>query len=131
MNSGGSKNGEIGLFCEDCSFGFSNWNCQKCGRENNTSRTAFELSRSDCFIATAVYGSRYTSEVELLRQYRDEIMMKSLWGKVLIMCYEKISPPIAKIVSKNRKIKLLVRDLILSYLVKFVCRSMISSDQNL
>jgi len=62
-------------------------------------------SNSSCFIATATYGSEYEKEVVLFRLYRDIVLNKSYLGKKLITLYYKISPPIAKMISKNSLLK--------------------------
>lgn len=49
-----------------------------------------------CYIATAVYGSYSSPEVLVLRQYRDNILSKNIFGRLFIKVYYKLSPPIAK-----------------------------------
>ncbi|WP_455368368.1 CFI-box-CTERM domain-containing protein [[Eubacterium] cellulosolvens] len=54
---------------------------------------------SGCLIATATYGSEVASEVQFLREYRDEIVMKTFSGrefmKVFNMWYYSFSPKVA------------------------------------
>lgn len=54
-----------------------------------------------CFIATAIYGSAYEHEVLLLQRFRDDIMLKSFFGKLFVLIYYFISPPMAKIIAKS------------------------------
>jgi hypothetical protein len=54
----------------------------------------------DCFIATAVYGSRDAREVISLRRFRDEKLMCYSIGRLFIRTYYKISPPIANYLRK-------------------------------
>ncbi len=56
---------------------------------NNTS------SNGNCYIATAVYGSYEAQEVIVLRRFRDEILSKSLLGRIFINIYYTLSPPFA------------------------------------
>jgi len=46
-----------------------------------------EIENSDCFIATAVYGSRDAPEVRTLRDFRDNILMQSSTGKAFVDFY--------------------------------------------
>jgi len=48
-----------------------------------------------CYIATAVYGSYDCQEVLVLRRYRDEKLLTSKWGRLLVKLYYKISPSIS------------------------------------
>jgi hypothetical protein len=41
----------------------------------------------DCFIATAIYGDRYVPQIETLRQYRDNVLMKSVSGRAFVRLY--------------------------------------------
>ena len=52
--------------------------------------------RGGCFIATAVYGDVMAPEVVELRSFRDNILTKSIPGRVFISIYYTISPPIAR-----------------------------------
>jgi hypothetical protein len=61
-----------------------------------------------CFIATACYGSPFASEVEILRNYRDDVLSKSFWGRCFVKVYYLISPSISKIVEKYAFLRKLV-----------------------
>jgi len=54
-----------------------------------------------CFIATAAYGSYSHEDVQLLRTFRDRILMKSSLGRKIITTYYKVSPPLAKMVAES------------------------------
>ena len=64
---------------------------------------------SHCFIATAAFGSPLAKEVEILRKFRDEYLLKSFFGRKLVQDYYKYSPPAAKVISKNLILKNIVR----------------------
>ena len=70
------------------------------------------LSGPSCFIATAAFGSSYTSEVECLRSYRDEVLLKSLSGRIFVACYYYTSPPIAELVTKSPSLAAFVRSIL-------------------
>ena len=66
-----------------------------------------------CFIATACYGSFECEEVIVFRKFRDEVLLKFLWGKLFVYIYYLLSPTISKFVIKRR----LVKNFIKSYLL--------------
>lgn len=68
-----------------------------------------------CFIATALYGPQ-SNEVEILRYFRDEHLLKTRIGKLFVKCYYQMSPPIAVYLVKTPKLAIGVKkvfDLIL------------------
>ena len=62
-----------------------------------------------CFVATAAYGSENRIEVRFLRKFRDEILVKNIFGRCLISLYYHISPPISLLVEKSLFLKFLSR----------------------
>ncbi len=48
-----------------------------------------------CFIATAGYGSEWHPHVQTLRDFRDNVLMKSAWGREMVGFYYRHSPAIA------------------------------------
>lgn len=58
-----------------------------------------------CFIATAAYGSNTQPSVRLLRQFRDEVLLKSAPGTSFVEYYYKNSPSIAEKVAANPILK--------------------------
>ena len=59
---------------------------------NNSSRK--DTPKEGCYIATCVYGSYDSPKVWALRRYRDEVLRKSLLGKLFIRLYYSFSPVI-------------------------------------
>ena len=45
-----------------------------------------------CYIATMVYGSYDAPQVLVLRRYRDEVLLKHIWGKLFVKNYYTFSP---------------------------------------
>jgi hypothetical protein len=60
------------------------------------------------FIATAVYGSENAPEVLILRRFRDDILLSSMFGRLLINIYYRVSPPIARLLGSNSFLRRLV-----------------------
>ena len=68
----------------------------------------------NCFIATAAYGSPYSNEVLILKKWRDGILLKTYLGIKLVKFYYFCSPPLAKIISNNNFLKLIIIKLLKS-----------------
>jgi hypothetical protein len=54
-----------------------------------------------CFIATAAYGTDTAEEIDLLREFRNVVLLPSGLGAELVSLYYKISPPIAEVISQH------------------------------
>jgi hypothetical protein len=54
-----------------------------------------------CFIATAAFGSPLERHVQILRDFRDRILLNSAAGKVFVDFYYKVSPPVAQTIAQN------------------------------
>jgi hypothetical protein len=62
-----------------------------------------------CFIATAAYGTPMAAEIDVLRKFRDDNLNPHLLGKHLVMVYYTLSPPLANIITRSKRMKALVR----------------------
>jgi hypothetical protein len=61
-----------------------------------------------CFIATAIYGPQ-SSEVLVLREFRDNYLLKSRFGSRLVALYYRISPPVARTIGESKMLRTLGR----------------------
>jgi hypothetical protein len=68
--------------------------------------------RKFCFIATAAYGSPLAREVVLLQDFRDHCLTRHALGEQFIRAYYRVSPALARQISKNNLLKLLTRFLL-------------------
>jgi hypothetical protein len=55
-----------------------------------------ERGGGGCFIATAAFGTPFAEEINVLRIWRDDWLLKNRLGVIFVRFYYKISPPIAK-----------------------------------
>ena len=63
-----------------------------------------------CFLATAAYGTPASEKVDLLRQFRDELLLKNPAGRAFVAVYYKLSPPIAQFISQHPTLRAVVRE---------------------
>ena len=78
----------------------------------------FTLSNSNCFIATAAYGSPMAKEVDALRNFRNGVLLQNKAGRAFVDWYYHTSPPIADKLAKHSNLRTGVRAA-LTPLVKF------------
>jgi hypothetical protein len=62
-----------------------------------------------CFIATAVYSDYFHPDIDTFREFRDNVLMKSFLGCLLVKVYYNIGPKAARYVSSRLYIKKIVR----------------------
>ncbi len=65
-----------------------------------------------CFIATAAYGSYESRYVKVFRNYRDQVMMTTGWGRAVVHAYYHYSPPIASVIAESPRLRRIVRALL-------------------
>jgi len=64
---------------------------------------------SPCFIATAAYGTPTAEQIDILREFRDEVLLPNRLGAVLVSFYYRASPPIAGFISRHEVLRTIVR----------------------
>jgi len=63
----------------------------------------------ECFIATAAYGTETAEEINILREFRDVVLLSSSSGAEFVSLYYEISPPIAELISQHEFLRTAVR----------------------
>jgi hypothetical protein len=87
---------------------------------NSTTLREPKTSSGPCFIATAVYGSPIAPEITVLRHYRDEVLLTSVLGRILVGFYYYVSPPLAALISKHRHLRSVVRRCLLEPILHLI-----------
>jgi polyhydroxybutyrate depolymerase len=70
-----------------------------------------------CFIATAAYGTSTAEQLDVLREFRDGVLLKSTVGSRLVDLYYQVSPPIADFISEHSFVRTIVRELLIDPIV--------------
>lgn len=65
--------------------------------------------KTNCFIATAAYGTPMAQEINILRRFRDSKMEPTLIGRYFITLYYNTSPPFARIIARSKNMRAFVR----------------------
>ena len=72
----------------------------------------YKSGKKGCFIATAVYGDSDAPEVVILRRWRDDKLSRTPAGRAGISIYYKVSPPVAKLLTRVPWLSALVKTLL-------------------
>ena len=73
-----------------------------------------------CFIATAAYGTPTAGQIDVLREFRDDVLLKSTLGSQFVALYYQFSPPVADFIAGNELLRTLVRELLVDPIVRVV-----------
>jgi len=65
---------------------------------------------SNCFIATAAYGTDTAEEINILREFRDKALLPNSVGAEFVSSYYRFSPPIADFISRHDILRTVVRE---------------------
>ncbi len=76
--------------------------------------------KSGCFIATCVYGSYSAPEVKILKNFRDQVLLKNHAGQLFVNLYYAISPKIVAFIDNKQKIKSILKNAIIDPLVIYL-----------
>ena len=74
----------------------------------------------ECFIATAAYGTPTAEQINVLREFRDVVLLESTAGSRFVALYYRLSPPIADFIARSYLLRTLVRELLVDPIVWIV-----------
>jgi len=75
------------------------------------------ITAYNCFIATAGYGTPTAEQIDVLREFRDVVLLESTAGSQFVALYYQVSPPVADFISESGFLRTLVRDLLIDAIV--------------
>ena len=70
-----------------------------------------------CFIATAAYGTPTAEQIDVLREFRDTVLLESTAGSQFVALYYQFSPPVADFIAGNEFLRTLVREFLVDPIV--------------
>ena len=73
-----------------------------------------------CFIATAAYGTETASELDILRDFRDQVLLKNALGSRFVEAYYRVSPPVADFIARNDFLRAVVREVLVDPIVNLL-----------
>lgn len=73
-----------------------------------------------CFVATAAYGTPLAPEVVFLTRFRDQVLLRSRIGTLLVAFYYHASPPLASLIARSDFLRATTRRLFLSPVLRIL-----------
>ena len=73
-----------------------------------------------CFIATAAYGTDTAPQLDILRSFRDQVLLRNSVGSRFVDAYYRLSPPVASFIARNDFVRAIVRDTFVDPLVNLL-----------
>lgn len=86
----------------------------------DTTTETIDVRASECFIATASFGTERAEEIDTLRDFRDEVLLQHPAGELMVELYYDTSPPIADWIAQTEERRWIVRELFVKPLVEIV-----------
>jgi len=80
----------------------------------------WERLRDSCFIATAAYGTETASQLDILRDFRDQVLLENALGSRFVAAYYRVSPPVADFIAKSDFLRAAVRETLVDPVVNLL-----------
>jgi len=106
----------VKAYCADSDSVYSNETSATLSEANDTTPAAAAPAAAGgggggggCFIATAAFGSLLEPHVQILRDFRDRVLLNYSAGKAFVRFYYRNSPPIADKIATSEGLRLITR----------------------
>ncbi|MHA3964556.1 MAG: CFI-box-CTERM domain-containing protein [Candidatus Thorarchaeota archaeon SMTZ1-45] len=86
--------------------------CEKHKKRVENDEVYCREHETECFIATAVFGTPLHPKIDLLRNFRDEWLNGHPIGRIAIRTYYEVSPPIARYARRSERLRMILQQLI-------------------
>jgi hypothetical protein len=83
-------------------------------------RPAVGLGDLLCPVATAAYETPTAERLDVLREFRDGVLLQGTAGSQFVTLYYRLSPPVARFIAGSNLSRALVRDLLVDPIVSIV-----------
>jgi len=80
----------------------------------------WECLSNSCFIATAAYGTETAAELNILRDFRDQVLLGNALGSRFVVAYYRVSPPVADFIAKSDFLRAVVREVLIDPVVNLL-----------
>jgi hypothetical protein len=68
--------------------------------------------RNACFVSTAVSGTGTASQLNIMRDFRDQVLLENTSGSRFVATYYRVSPPVADFIAKRDLLRAVVREML-------------------
>ena len=90
---------------------------EESGSSQRQKEKSYESCEPVCFITTAAYGTPTPEQIDVLREFRDIVLLESTAGFQFVALYYQLSPPVADFITGNELLRTLVRELLVDPIV--------------
>jgi len=73
--------------------------------------------RSNCFVSAAAYGTETAAELDIVRDFRDKVLLSNAPGSGFVNAYYRLSPPMANFIAKDNLVRAVVREVLIDPVV--------------
>lgn len=80
----------------------------------------YDIITGYCFVATAAYGTETATELDILRDFRDQVLLNNALGSRFVEAYYEISPPVADFIARNDFLRAVVREVLIDPIVNIL-----------
>lgn len=101
----------------------TNLNDSKIYIEELAQKHNIPVPKTKCFIAAACCGSYDAHEVWILRAYRDEVLEKTISGRLFISVYYFLSPPVAKYIERSELLKSVFKKYLIRPFARYIIKN--------